>query len=117
MLQQGDFINRTAYARTLSIIAKEGPSAFYSGHIAESIVRKVHSEGGILSLADLADYKVVVKKALEGTYRGRKIYTTHAPTSGPVLLHMLNLLEHYDFEGEGRTGLNVHRAVEALKCM
>ena len=57
-----------------------------------------------------------VYPALEGTYRGRKVYTPRAPTSGPVLLHMLNLLERYDLEGEGRTGLNVHRLVEVIKC-
>ena len=65
---------------------------------------------------DLASYAVEVRPALQGTYMGRKIYTTHAPTSGPVLLHMFNLLERFDLMGEGRTGLNVHRVVEAIKC-
>lgn len=68
-------------------------------------------------MEDLASYKVKVLPALEGTYRGKKVYTSHAPTSGPVLLHMLNLLERFDLSGEGRTGLNTHRMVEALKCM
>lgn len=35
-----------------------------------------------MTLEDLANYKIKVDRALEGTYRGRKIYTTHAPTSG-----------------------------------
>lgn len=29
---------------------------------------------------------------------------------------MLNLLERFDLIGEGRTPLNVHRVVEAMKC-
>lgn len=70
-----------------------------------------------MTLTDLEDYKVRVAPALTGTYRDRKVYTSHAPTSGPVLLHMLNLLEYYDLTGEGRTGLNTHRLVEVLKCM
>lgn len=71
-----------------------------------------------MTLQDLADYEVKVKPALEGSYRGRKVYTTHAPTSGPVLLHMLNLLEQYeDFVKEGRTSLNMHRVIEIMKCM
>ena len=57
-----------------------------------------------------------VSRALEGSYRGRKVYTTDAPTSGPALLHMLNLVEKFDFIGEGRTALNAHRCVEAMKC-
>ena len=70
-----------------------------------------------MSHSDLESYKVKVERALEGSYRGRRVYTTHAPTSGPVLLHMLNLIEHYDeFIPMGRTGLNVHREVEAMRC-
>jgi len=65
---------------------------------------------------DLEKYTVKVNHVLRGTYRGRQIYTSRAPTSGPVLLHVLNLLERYDLVGEGRTGLNIHRFVEALKC-
>ena len=65
---------------------------------------------------DLWSYKPIIARAVEGSYRGRKVYTTHAPTSGPVLLHILNILEAFDLVGEGRTGTNVHRFVEALKC-
>ena len=76
----------------------------------------MQSTGGILTHADLESYKVIVQPALEGTFKGKKVYTTRAPTSGPVLLHMLNLLEQYDLKGEGRSGLNTHRVVEAMKC-
>jgi gamma-glutamyltranspeptidase / glutathione hydrolase / leukotriene-C4 hydrolase len=70
-----------------------------------------------MTLEDLADYKVKVEPALEGTYRGKKVYTTHAPTSGPVLLYMLNLLEQFeDFVKEGHTSLNAHRIIEIMKC-
>lgn len=115
IITEGEIIHRTNYSKTLAAIAAGGSNALYHGEIAEAIVRKVQFEGGVLSLEDLANYKVKVRKALQGTYRGRKVYTTHAPTSGPVLLHMLNLLEAYDLPAEGRTGLNVHRYVEAMK--
>lgn len=114
-LREGDMIRRTNYSRTLAVIGSEGAGAFYEGPIADSIVRKVRSTGGIITHADLANYKVKVGRALEGTYRGMHVYTTHAPTSGPVLLHMLNLLENFDLVAEGWTGLNVHRIVEAIK--
>ena len=53
------------------------------GPIADSIVRKVRANGGILSHEDMETYSVKVEYALEGNYKGKKIYTTHAPTSGP----------------------------------
>ncbi|KAJ2932401.1 hypothetical protein H1R20_g4689, partial [Candolleomyces eurysporus] len=112
---EGDFIERKNLSRTLEIIANEGPEAFYKGPIADSIIAKVQAEGGILTHEDLLSYKPKVEKALVGTYRDKKVYTSHAPTSGPVLLHMLNLMERFDLVGEGRTPLNTHRMVEAQK--
>lgn len=55
---------------------------YEKGPVADSIVRKVQLTVGILSHADLENYTVHVERALEGTYRGKKVYTTHAPTSG-----------------------------------
>ncbi|KIY61396.1 gamma-glutamyltranspeptidase [Cylindrobasidium torrendii FP15055 ss-10] len=109
----GEPISRPSYSRTLSTIAEEGADAFYKGPIADAIIRKVQEKGGILTHADLESYSVKVTDALEGSYHGQKIYTTHAPTSGPALLHMLNLVEKYDFSE--MSALNIHRMVEAIK--
>jgi gamma-glutamyltranspeptidase/glutathione hydrolase/leukotriene-C4 hydrolase len=116
LLKEGDTIQRVNLSRTLSLIAERGPGAFYHGEIADAIISKIRAEGGIVTHDDLVNYEVKVSRALEGTYRGRKVYTTHAPSSGPVLLHMLNLMEKYDLPAEGRTDVNVHRLVEATKC-
>lgn len=117
LLAEGDLIQRTNLSKTLSTIASQGPDALYKGDIADSIVAKIQATGGILTHEDLESYKVIVHRALEGTYRGKTVYTSHAPTSGPVLLHMLNLAERFDdFVEDGRTGLNVHRIVEIMKC-
>jgi len=99
LLKEGERISRANLSRSLSAISKEGANAFYTvrgykrlsisdllffqGAIADSIVRKVRSEGGIITRADLENYTVKVDRALEGSYRGRKVYTSHAPTSGP----------------------------------
>ncbi|KAL1748659.1 gamma-glutamyltranspeptidase [Schizophyllum fasciatum] len=113
ILGVGDPIKNTALARTLYAIAEYGSEAMYSGPIAESLVRRIQETGGIVTLEDLQNYFVEVGPALEGSYRGKKVYTFDAPTSGPVLLHALNLMEHYSLEE--RTPLNVHRMVEAMK--
>ncbi|KAG2015512.1 lincomycin-condensing protein lmbA [Coprinopsis cinerea AmutBmut pab1-1] len=112
-LNEGETVKRTNLARTLSIIAEEGPDAFYKGEIADSIIEKIRQTGGIMTHSDLENYKVITRPALQGSYNRRRIYTTHAPTSGPVLLHMFNLIEGYDMSQFN--GLNVHRLVEALK--
>ena len=116
ILGEGDIIRNDNLSRTLGLIAEQGPDAFYRGEVADAIVSKIRAEGGIMTHEDLVNYRVDVSKALEGTYRDLKVYTTHAPTSGPVLLHMLNLMEKYDLPAEGRTEVNTHRLVEAMKC-
>lgn len=115
--KEGDTFHRTAYARTLKIIADHGPDAFYSGSIAESMVNTTQANGGILTLQDLQDYWVVVRPALQGSWLGKKVFTTHAPTSGPVLLSILNMLSLIpDFATTPEvTSLNMHRFIETLK--
>jgi gamma-glutamyltranspeptidase / glutathione hydrolase / leukotriene-C4 hydrolase len=85
------------------------------GPIANALIEKIHATGGILTAADFASYTPLVKPALKGSYKNRTVYTSQAPTSGPVLLHMLNLLEKFDMN-EANQGLRLHRFVEVLKC-
>ncbi|KAF8757152.1 Gamma-glutamyltranspeptidase [Rhizoctonia solani] len=123
LLKQGDWIKRENFSYTLSSIASEGADAFYKGPIASSLISKVQATGGIMTLEDLESYKVVEQPALKSTYQGRHIYTTHAPSSGPVLIHVLNALERFGsgpnvhdqvaMQKEG--GLWWHRVTEALK--
>ena len=41
-------------ARTLRLIADEGPSGFYEGRVADLIEQEVRAGGGILTAGDLA---------------------------------------------------------------
>ena len=80
------------------------------------MIAAIQSAGGTVTHADLENYHVRVEPALVGTYRDRRIYTAHAPSSGPILLYMLNLLERYDLADKHLTDLTAHRLVEAMKC-
>ncbi|KAG7091044.1 hypothetical protein E1B28_010104 [Marasmius oreades] len=112
-LKEYEILCNTNLSRTLLKIAHEGPDAFYKGSVADSLVGKIQATGGIITHEDLENYTVDVYRSLEGTYLDKKIYVPRAPTSGPVLLHMLNIIEHYDFSEHN--GMNTHRVVEALK--
>ncbi|KAF9364503.1 hypothetical protein BGX34_001333 [Mortierella sp. NVP85] len=116
ILKEGQWIKRKAFADTLETISKEGADAFYTGKIAETIVKYVQANGGILNMTDMANYKPQVKEPVIGQYLGRKIYAPPAPTSGPALIAILNILEDYNV---GRTkemaNVDAHRLVEAMK--
>jgi gamma-glutamyltranspeptidase/glutathione hydrolase/leukotriene-C4 hydrolase len=111
----GDIIKRPNLAKTLEVIANEGADAFYEGNIAKTLVDTIQSAGGIVTLQDFKNYRPFIRRTMSTYYKGRKVTTCSAPTSGPVLLSVLNLVERFQFQVEGLTGLNVHRLVEAFK--
>ncbi|SCV69782.1 BQ2448_1176 [Microbotryum intermedium] len=116
LLKEGEILRRVAYADTLETIGRQGASVFYEGEFAESMIATVQAAGGILTLDDLRSYSAIVLPARQETYRNRTYYTGHYPSGGPIITHLLNVLEGFpSFVDEGRTGLSTHRFVEALK--
>ena len=49
----GSHWSRPEYAETLQILADEGDEPFYSGRIAEDIVKVVQERGGLLNMKDM----------------------------------------------------------------
>ncbi|MCH7599051.1 MAG: gamma-glutamyltransferase [Myxococcales bacterium] len=104
-------------AKTLRTIAKQGPDVFYTGAIATAIANHVQGKGGILTLADLAGYKPVLREAVSGSYRGVEIHSYPPPSSGGVvLLEILNILEGYDLAALGSgSSASIHLIGESMK--
>lgn len=90
-LAVGDRRTNPEYAATLRAVAKDGPSVFYSGAIAQNIVNAVHSGDiqGELSLADLAAYRVLEKPAVCGPFRDYKICSAPPSSSGGVAMNQI----------------------------
>src|SRR6185295_15595310 len=96
-------------------IAKDGAAGLYSGEIAGKIVAAVREAGGVMTLDDLAAYRVEPRTPLEGRYRGRRVISFPPPSSGGiVLLQTLAMLERFDLAASGPgSSLTIHRIVEA----
>src|SRR5262249_34094749 len=102
-------------ADTLTAIAREGPTAFYRGSIAEKLVAAVRAAGGIMTREDLDRYPPIDRKPTVGSYRGYRIVSMPPSSSGGVaLVEMLNILEGYRL-GEVDAATRVHLMVEAMK--
>ncbi|EED18749.1 gamma-glutamyltranspeptidase [Talaromyces stipitatus ATCC 10500] len=116
LLGLGDTIYRKRYADTLEKIATEGPDAFYIGPIAEAIIRATREANGTMTLDDLRRYEVLIRDTKEIDYRGYKITTTSAPSSGTVGLSILKIVEGYsDFFHPETMNLSTHRLDEAMR--
>jgi len=87
-------MRRPKLARTLKTIAEQGPDAFYTGELADKIVNEIKNRGGIITKQDLADYEVDFREALSIDINNNyTAYTTHAPSSGPILTFILNIFQ------------------------
>lgn len=87
----GDRRTNPEYAATLRAVAKDGPSAFYSGKIAADIVAAVQvgDVKGDLSLKDLTDYRALEKPALCGRFDVYKICSAPPSSSGGVAMNQI----------------------------
>jgi gamma-glutamyltranspeptidase/glutathione hydrolase/leukotriene-C4 hydrolase len=90
---EGDIMKRPKYADTLEIIAQQGVDAFYTGILADKIVKEIQDHGGIITKEDLANYQVDFRDALSVNLNDSlTAFTTQAPSSGPLLTFILNIL-------------------------
>ena len=78
-------------------IAQNGKEEFYSGDTANKITNFFQTNGGILSLEDLNQYKLRIIKPVCGSYRKFEICSMAPPSSGGIaLIQILNILENFD---------------------
>ncbi len=114
----GATLRNPAYAATLRSIAAGGADAFYRGDIARDIVDTANgtpTDPGDLTLADLANYRVVVREPVCDAYRTYRICGMPPPSSGGIaVLQMLKMLEPFDLRAMGpATFWSVHFFSEA----
>jgi len=115
--QAGDTIVLRDLAKTLRAIATNGPNAFYTGWIADSIQSVMARNGGLITKKDLASYQAKARKPVRGTYRGYEIISMPPPTSGGVtMIEMLNILERFDLAKMGALSPQaIHYEIEAMR--
>jgi gamma-glutamyltranspeptidase/glutathione hydrolase len=113
----GQRLVQTDLARSLSLIAKGGTTAFYNGPIAAKIVAASKGGGGILATKDFATYKARELKPLECDYRGYHMISAPPPSSGGVVLcETFNILEGYPIGELGfHSAAGTHLLTEALR--
>lgn len=111
----GHVIKQTDLANTIRAIAEQGFDGFYRGAVAEKMLNSVKQAGGIWSVKDLTQYKIVEREPVRGVYRGMRITSAALPSSGGiVLVEILNILEGYDLANK-TTAQQKHLVIEAMR--
>ena len=115
----GTIIKNPAYAATLTTLANGGANAFYTGPIAENIVKKIKITSGgsptltitagLTELSDLAGYQAKKREPVCTTYRSYWVCGMGAPSSGGITVaSALGVLENFYLAGYKPTAMDTN---------
>lgn len=82
LLQVGDLCRNDRLARTLEAIARHGAQVFYHGSIGIALVKDIRKYGGIITMRDLKEYRISIRKPISSDVMGVKILGMPPPSSG-----------------------------------
>ncbi len=74
---------------------------FYKGDIGREFVRGSKEQGGLITMDDLAGWKVRIEEPVSTVYKGIEVYKLTSWVQGPVMLQALNMLETMDLKAMG----------------
>jgi gamma-glutamyltranspeptidase / glutathione hydrolase len=79
------------------------------------MIAAIKRTNGTMTLEDLRGYNVSVRKPVSIDYRGYKLYSCGAPSSGSVALSTLKIIEGYSMKDASLRNLSTHRLDEAIR--
>lgn len=117
-LPPGSKIVMPEYAETLEKIASGGSDVLYNGEVGRAIVDYLEGNGGLVTMKDLREYRLIDREPVMSVYREDYEVYSMAPGSsgGAHIIQMLNILESYDVGSMGfGSDEHLHLMTEALK--
>lgn len=116
MGSEGERFRQPDLARTLRLIADQGPDVLYRGEIARAIARDMAERGGLITEADLAAYRPRVLEPMRTTYRDHEIYGGTLPSGCTTVFEALHILEGFDLATAGQgSARTLHLIIEACR--
>ncbi len=116
MLGIGERMDTRAYAHTLKRLAAEGPRDFIDGETAQTMVRDMADNGGMMTLDDLAAAKPEWRRSVSGNYRGYRVEGPPPPGAGVAVVAILNILSGCDLAVLGHNSAeHLHIVASAIR--
>lgn len=114
--QPGEIFRQPALAKALELLREQGPDGFYRGAVARDIATTVQANGGVITVSDLANYRVRWLAPLQTSFRGHKLYMMPPPSSGgAVIKAAFELFERIPIEQHAPLGVDeLHLLAEVL---
>lgn len=104
-LKEGTLLKNTVYAQTLNTLATKGADAFYTGHIAKDIVKKVRGiedNPGVLNEIDFSSYQIKERATTCLPYKQYEICGMGPPSSGALTVgQIMGITSQFDLTAMG----------------
>jgi gamma-glutamyltranspeptidase len=113
-LKENELLVQAKLGRLLTAIAKDGPTAFYTGDFARHYVERAQADGGKLTRKDLERWNDRIrtpKLEIRGKYRGFQV------ASAPLIVYALHLNEALDLRKSGRAQSSPESVYKQLRIM
>lgn len=112
----GEIFRNPELAKALTLLADQGPNAFYRGPITDAILKTSQRLGGTLAREDFAQYASEWVTPISTTYRGWKVYELPPNGQGVGALMMLNLFSAFPIQNwDPLSAEAFHTKIEAQK--
>ena len=113
---KGEIFTNKELATTYKKIASSYGQDFYSGDIAKTIADFIQSQGGLLTIKDLANFEPEWIEPVSSNYRGYDIWELPPNGQGIAALQILNILENFNISSmELDSAEYIHLFTEAKK--
>lgn len=114
--ETGYVLKNPDLAKSLRLIAEQGPDVFYKGELAQKIVDAVQAGGGYLSMEDMAAYRAIPRWPARGSYRGHDLISAPPPVGGATVIGALQIMESFDLPSLGHlSAQSIHLTAESIK--
>jgi gamma-glutamyltranspeptidase/glutathione hydrolase len=112
----GQVFRNPDLARALTMIAKDGESAFYKGEIAQAILKTSAELGGTMTAKDLREYSAEWVEPISTKYRDWTVYELPPNGDGVAALEMLNIMDQSEPSTDGPLSpAELHTRIESMK--
>lgn len=113
----GSWARSPLLGRTLRRYGEAGPKALLEGEIGEDWVTAAREYGGVLSLADLRDYRPKARAPLRMSYGRFEVITAPPPSAGGLLLaQTLGTFSPVDLATHREPAARIHLLAEAYRA-
>ncbi|QKY17562.1 gamma-glutamyltransferase [Halorubrum sp. CBA1229] len=114
--ETGETVRLPRLGESMRKIAEHGADVVYEGEIAEAIAEEIQSQGGFMTVDDLADFEVEWPEPVSTTYNGAEVYELPPNNQGLIALEALNIAAELGAgEHDYDTAERVHYFAEAMK--